>query len=818
MFSLFRTRELYKGFPKPFSNVIIFRNNGYPLYRRPDNGRVVFRKGSVLDNRFVIPYNPILCRRFNAHINVEICESIKAVKYIYKYIYKGPDCLSSELIDENNEIKKYLEGRFITATEAAYRLLGFSLHQESSNVISLPIHLENSQNVLFNEDKPLEEQPDKARDTKLTAWLNLNKTDASAKTLLYEEIPRKYIWHNPSKSWKLRTRQAESTIGRLVSINPSAGELYYLRILLTKIRGPTTFDDIKSFKGEILPSYLEACLANGFLQDNQAAKDTFTEISNCLTNPIQIFFTFADFVIHANLHGADNFYKSVVNILLDHEEVLRIKKRVPPNVHLYYIKNRIEDQGRDYEDYDLPPFPRELTLYDPTVQNFNPNLFGAAEKPYNREQFNFFSHATKSSHNVFFLDGPGGTGKTYLLKGICAYFHRRKQKVLVCASSGIAATLYPTGKTAHSLLKLPIYCDAFSTLGISKGTKSHEELKDAKLLIFDEVTMASKYILDCIDRSLRDLLDGTKPFGGLKVIFAGDFRQLLPVIKRSSQSQIVTMCCTYANVWKHVKTYRLKTNMRTKDKKWANFILKVGNASANDSDGFITLPNTCKIVDDVQSLIDAVFHGKYLEHNYDGRECILAPTNKLCDEVNNLINDNLIQEEKTYISIDEMESNDQIPLEYLNSLKVGGMPNHILILKVGTIVMCLRNINDMLTNGTRLRITKLQKAFVIGEIITEGPNQGKEAVVFMVKLISCETDFPFTFSRTQLPLRISYAMTIHKCQCQTFRTVGILLDDINQCFAHGQLYVALSRASRGASGIISLRRRVKNIVYKNVLQ
>ena len=224
---------------------------------------------------------------------------------------------------------------------------------------------------------------------------------------------------------------------------------------------------------------------------------------------------------------------------------------------------RLDDHGKDYNQYDLPVMPQELDSYDPTVKVFDPDLFGSPQKPYNQEQNNFFLEVTSSTHRLFFLDGPGGTGKTYLLRGICAHFHQKKQKVWVCASSGIAATMYPTGKTAHSLLKIPINCDAASILGISKSSKLHDELQKVELLVFDEITMASKYVIDCIDRSFRDLLDDAKPFGGIKVIFAGDFRQVLPVIKRSSQLQIISMCCTYASVWRHVKTRRLKKNMRT---------------------------------------------------------------------------------------------------------------------------------------------------------------------------------------------------------------------------------------------------------------
>lgn len=93
-----------KGFPKQFSNETIASDDGFPLYRRRQSNRTVKVKGVTLDNRFVVPYNPELCKLFDAHINVEICNSVTAVKYLYKYVYKGYDSAYAEI--KTNEVKK----------------------------------------------------------------------------------------------------------------------------------------------------------------------------------------------------------------------------------------------------------------------------------------------------------------------------------------------------------------------------------------------------------------------------------------------------------------------------------------------------------------------------------------------------------------------------------------------------------------------------------------------------------------------------------------------------------------------------------------
>jgi len=86
-----------KHYPQQFHPETTLNKDGYPSYRRLNNGRTYTKKGFALDNRWVVPYNPYLSKKWNAHINVEICNSILACKYMYKYLYKGADMTSVKL-------------------------------------------------------------------------------------------------------------------------------------------------------------------------------------------------------------------------------------------------------------------------------------------------------------------------------------------------------------------------------------------------------------------------------------------------------------------------------------------------------------------------------------------------------------------------------------------------------------------------------------------------------------------------------------------------------------------------------------------------
>lgn len=155
------------------------------------------------------------------------------------------------------------------------------------------------------------------------------------------------------------------------------------------------------------------------------------------------------------------------------------------------------------------------------------------------------------------------------------------------------------------------------------------------------------------------------------------------------------------------------------------------------------------------------------------------------------------------------------PVEFLNTLNPSGLPYHRLLLRGGTPVMLLRNLKPpKLCNGTRLQVKALHRNVVDGTILT-GSAQGETVFVSRIPLIP--SDLPFEFKRLQFPLKVCFAMTINKSQGQTLKFAGV---DLRQdCFSHGQFYVACSRVSspRSLIFLVPPSKMVKNIVYKDIL-
>ncbi len=163
----------------------------------------------------MVPYNPYLSLLFNCHINVEVCTSVAAIKYLYKYVYKGHDRAQVDVgpVDAvaldgtapaqprmRDEIKIYQDGRYVSASEAYHRLYGFDLHKEHPNVVRLAVHLKGRQTILFQEGTNATAVLNRNPHTTLTAWFTFNKTTRKhlnpsaplrlALNTLYHDFPR----------------------------------------------------------------------------------------------------------------------------------------------------------------------------------------------------------------------------------------------------------------------------------------------------------------------------------------------------------------------------------------------------------------------------------------------------------------------------------------------------------------------------------------------------------------------------------------------------------------------------------------------------
>jgi len=837
-----------KHYPKSYLEETRMDEDAYPYYRRRDNGKSFERPGGyIVDNRYVVPYCPILSIIFNCHINVEVVSSIKSVKYLYKYIYKGHDAaaitiesITENIIIDHDEIRNFIEARYVGPVEASWRILEKNLQDKSHTVVRLPVHLPNQQNVII-ENEAIEEALTSALDqvTMLIDYFALNSRDEEAKQYLYIEIPRYYTFKKEKINGKnvscwVKRKSHFNCVGRMYSVSPTQTELFHLRLLLLTVKGATSFNDLRTVNGQFYQSFSETCLALGLIEDDDEWKQAMNEAVKWMM-PRQLRRLFVRILLHCQPLQPEQLWESF-KIAMSEDYIRHFGMLQGQNKAYEQINGILRAEGKSLVD-----FPQMEQLTENSTEEDYVTLEEAMEigteqyKQLNEKQKEIVDlilnrlDSDANNNYCFYIDGPGGSGKTFIYTTIYYLAKIKNKRVCTMAFTGIAATLLPAGRTIHKTFGLPVPLFADSSSAIKIQSKEAQYLKETDIYIWDEAPMAPRYALEIMDRTLRDIMNNDLPFGGKIVILGGDFRQLLPIKVRGTRSEIVNLSIKFSPIWKHFVNYSLIQNMRVlpEEIEFAKFLLDMGDGILNDSNDNIQIPECCIApinVDIVEDIYGDLIRKK--EFDKITKCAILSARNIDVDEINKKVVELLdITGERIYTSIDSTvncgdngDIGEALLPEYLNSLSPSSLPPHELRLRPNYI-MLIRNlsINEGLCNGTRLMIIELTDHLLKCKILT-GDKTGD--IVFLNRItLYCENVYPFTFSRRQFPVKLAFAMTINKSQGQTFDRVG--LDLRKDIFNHGQLYVAFSRVRSWQALKVFLGNQrdnacVKNYVYKEL--
>ena len=840
--------ECSKKFPKAFNSTTIVMDDKYPLYRRraPDDssggGNVGYKfvRGQrvQVDNRWVVPYSPFLLLKYGCHCNLEICNSIRSVKYLFKYQMKGCDMITVRLPNGNeirDEVKEYRHKRYISPTYAHWRIQEFDLVRMLPGIVRLVVHDLGEHEVYFEPNmNAVQHEVNNSSTTMLTEYFEANSCPIRgpiARTLLYEDFPTKFAWKSNLKTWKLRERNIK-LYGRMDNIHPSSVEVFHLRLLLKHRRGMISFQDIRSVDGTDMGSYKAAAIALNLCQNDQNYIDCLedavvfampsslrqlysTILIHCFpSDPRSLLLHFRmelmeDFILKRRQHMLMGIDEDTINNL-------------SYNDLLCDIRLRIVDAGFTLLEFGLDE-PDEALLQSFVTNDEDDHAFLHTYYETNRSKltndqeriFNIIArHIDESSGGLYTIDAPGGCGKTFLCNILLAYTRIQNKIAIATALSGIAATLMRNGTTFHRRFGAPCNCTMESTSSIKLGSEEAEQIQKASVIFIDEVSMMNRELLNFLDRFLRSVTNTDKPMGGKLVILMHDFRQLLPVVQRGSRGDIVRSSVIFSDVWKEFTPLQLTKNMRVEilrisedfvqsqlldmHSKW---LLSIGEGTldyAISDTTIFEIPHgmSCNSLEELEDKVFSDLHLHYLNPEYLRDRAIMSCTNdviQMCNQriVSRLPGENLICESTyRFVNDDDNLRHDTGSLACINP---SGLPPHVLHLKVGTCIILIRNLNikEGHCNGTRYIILELTNRCIHARKLNATGDGNDNIFIPRIPLHSNESDYPVPFIRMQFPVLVAYYLTISRAQGQTFKKAGMYLP--KNVFSHGHMYVGLSR-------------------------
>ncbi|GKA96641.1 DNA helicase [Tanacetum coccineum] len=418
---------------------------------------------------------------------------------------------SQQVIDE---IQNYVEGRFIYAHEAYWRILKFDIHRREPVVQILAVHLEDMHRITFRDQDRLKsviDLPEK-KSTTLTKWFAFNEANEVGMHLSYLEFSSEFVWYSDRKSWSPR-KNSKSSIGRLA-------------------------------------------YALGLLDDDKEWEIAFEEACGSVT-PEELWFLFSHILLYCDVADPSRLWKKYwkdmsYEIILSNcgKSLHAFGLPPPPQDLLAQLANRLLMEERNYNQEELVQLKDESVPLLNTEQRQIYDLIINADTNNRQGRSFYLFRAMVKMGKIMSMETPSEVA--YVLK----------EGIVIRQSAISVLLLYFYHRVVPHIPDLNSLTEE-SLCRITKNTQFGKLLANTDLIIWDEAPMNDRRCFEALDRSLRDIVD--KPsslFGKKSVLLGGDFRQTLSVKKGTSKIEVISSCISESALWPSFKVFTLKHNMR----------------------------------------------------------------------------------------------------------------------------------------------------------------------------------------------------------------------------------------------------------------
>ena len=532
---------------------------------------------TVVGDKMVVPYNAKMMLDWEGHCNLEYAASSKCLLYLYKYLYKGPGKVKVDIYSKSPESDIYLRGRFICSLDAIWRILGYQTYPSSKPKVRV---------IKVKDEPAVKALLEKGNSCDMLIYFNrpmhcweMTYTELFKMYVVDKTLPARYKnkphLHNieyftievtglrKPVYLCLRAPDRYPAITRMEMLYLTAGDLWYLRLIL-KYTKPLCYADCHSHFGDVYSTYQAAALAKGLVTDHLEALKNFEElIEYCGGNELRGLFCL--YLIHG-FPMLPVYNNEIIRTAMMEDYLKRNDDNIEQSTNdmLKDLKRRLDlasAQNLTFYGLDEPmdettELDKEKLLHSHRKNYLLLNELNIAE-PNNPDQQAIFDHLSGCFDNIsntqcelHFIAGPAGVGKTSLVRKLQADARSKGHIIKTCASTTLAAALYKDGVTAHSLFKYPVAeddegGDIEEPLECKLWhTQRLDLLQQCKVIFWDEFVSNHRMLFEAVMKIYKE--------NNINCLFicCGDFRQILPVVKRGNAKDVIESIISSSNYWR----------------------------------------------------------------------------------------------------------------------------------------------------------------------------------------------------------------------------------------------------------------------------